>query len=223
MSTRGAPASAPDLRGGVSTRRRTRRRRARGTGPALAGGHPNRRSLGVARRYDRRSAAFPRRWRSPGRLSGLLVPVEVARRLLLEPQTVVLGRLLEEVRRLLEHVLLALGLGLLATCLERLLGRHLVGLVVEPRVLVVAGRGGGVVLRRDLGDARLAVGELVDRRLGGGRLRGRLELGHLELRRGRLGGLSGGGFSRPGLGGGVRAPPTRGPPGPGPALLSRGR
>ena len=35
----------------------------------------------------------------------LLVPVEVARRLLLEPQAVVLGRLLEEVRRLLQHVL----------------------------------------------------------------------------------------------------------------------
>ena len=35
----------------------------------------------------------------------LLVPVEVARRRLLEPQPVVLGRLLEEVRRLLQHVL----------------------------------------------------------------------------------------------------------------------
>src|SRR3954470_806395 len=35
----------------------------------------------------------------------LLVPVEVARRLLLEPQPVVLGRLLQELRRLLEDVL----------------------------------------------------------------------------------------------------------------------
>ena len=41
-----------------------------------------------------------------GRVSGaLLVPVEVARRALLEPQAVVLGRLLEEVRRLLQDVL----------------------------------------------------------------------------------------------------------------------
>src|SRR4051812_50077234 len=39
----------------------------------------------------------------------LLVPVEVARRLLLEPEPVVLGRLLQELRRLLEDVL-AVGL-----------------------------------------------------------------------------------------------------------------
>ena len=42
------------------------------------------------------------------RSSGLLVPVEAARGLLLEPQSVVLRRLLEELGRLLEHVL-ALG------------------------------------------------------------------------------------------------------------------
>src|SRR5205823_11677537 len=41
----------------------------------------------------------------PGRVFPLLVEVEVPRRLLLEPQAVVLGRLLEEVRGLLEHVL----------------------------------------------------------------------------------------------------------------------
>src|SRR3954463_3542034 len=147
MSTRGAPASAPDLRGGVSTRRRTRRRRARGTGPALAGGHPNRRSLGAARRYERRSAAFPPRWRSAGRLSGLLVPVEVARRLLLEPQAVVLGCLLEELRRLLQHVLALLLAGAHHVGLfGRRPGRSGPGLVVgevldQPRVLLGAGLG----------------------------------------------------------------------------------
>src|SRR5690349_25175358 len=87
------------------------------------------------------SALRRRRSSAPGRTSvrspeGLLVPVEVARRLLLEPQAVVLRRLLEEVGRLLEHVL-ALG-RLLA--LGRALSRLGVGEVLdEPRVLLVAG------------------------------------------------------------------------------------
>src|SRR3954449_7522532 len=45
--------------------------------------------------------------------SALLVEIEVARRLLLEPETVVLRRLLQEVRGLLEHVLLVLELRIL--------------------------------------------------------------------------------------------------------------
>ena len=40
----------------------------------------------------------------------LLAEIEVARRLLLEPETIVLRRVLEELGRLLEHVLLALRL-----------------------------------------------------------------------------------------------------------------
>src|SRR3954470_6842722 len=55
------------------------------------------------------------------------VEVEVARRLLLEPEAVVLRRLLEEVRRLLERVLLGLRLGL--------------GLVVEAPLVGLGGRG----------------------------------------------------------------------------------
>src|SRR4051794_4452303 len=68
------------------------------------------------------------------------VEVEVARRLLLEPEPVVLGRLLEEVRRLLEHVLVGLlGGGLLR-------GRLLV--VVEAPLVGPAAGGGGLRGRR---------------------------------------------------------------------------
>src|SRR5690606_16093375 len=41
-----------------------------------------------------------------------LTEIEVARRLLLKPHTVVLRRLLEELRGLVEHVVVGLGLGL---------------------------------------------------------------------------------------------------------------
>src|SRR4051812_35734106 len=69
-------------------------------------------------------------WASSG--ARLIVEVEVARRLLLEPEPVVLRRLLEEVGRLLEHVLLA-RLGIRWLGLDRLGGcgpgrcRRLVG------------------------------------------------------------------------------------------------
>ena len=184
-------------------------------------GPSDRRSLGVARRYERRSASS-RRSRATRPVSGLLVPVEVARRLLLEPQAVVLGRLLEEVRGLLQHVLLA-GLRIFAARLERLLGGDLVGLVVEPRVLVVAGRRRGVGLRRQLGDARLAVGQLVLG--GGGRCGGS---GGAAGSGGSNSGTSNAGASAAGAGSGsgVRAPPRARPraartppaglPGPGP-------
>src|SRR5215217_4636018 len=71
------------------------------------------------------------RWTAigPRGAGGLLVPVEVARGLLLEPEPVVLRRLLQEVRRLLEDVLFGLR------------GRRLI-VDLEPRVLVVA-RGAG--------------------------------------------------------------------------------
>src|SRR5690242_4165144 len=69
--------------------------------------------------------------------SRLTVPVEVARRLLLEPEPVVLRRLLQELGSLLEDVLRAGVLGRLRR--RRLRGRRL---LLEPRVLVVAGRGG---------------------------------------------------------------------------------
>ena len=71
--------------------------------------------------------------KTSGRVSGagLLVPVEVPRRALLEPQALVLGRLLQEVGRLLEDVL---GLGLVGRLrvLERVAGRDLVRLAVGP-------------------------------------------------------------------------------------------
>src|SRR5450759_3524092 len=56
----------------------------------------------------------------------LLVEVEVARRTLLEPETLLLGRLAQEVRGLLEHVVhVVLGLGILVVTvwmLDKLLG-----------------------------------------------------------------------------------------------------
>src|SRR3954470_12687530 len=99
----------------------------------------------------------------------LLIPVEVSGWLLLEPETVVLGRLLEEVRRLLEHVVVLVPRagGRRGARLERLVRRYFVLVLVEPRVLVVARRLRG---RRFLGDARLPLGELVD---GRGLLEGR--------------------------------------------------
>src|SRR3954447_17832892 len=102
----------------------------------------------------RRRSSAPARTsvRSPGRL---FVPVEVARRLLLEPQAVVLRGLLEELGRLLEHVLLGAAR---RRRRERLVGGDLVAVLVEPRVLVVPGGLGG---RRLLGDARLVLGQLV--------------------------------------------------------------
>ena len=79
-------------------------------------GRPHTMHRPVVRRSEGASIA---RWTGVG---ALLVPVEVARRALLEPQPVVLGRLLEEVRRVLQHVLGGL-LALLARVGERLLGR----------------------------------------------------------------------------------------------------
>src|SRR5262245_57105155 len=103
----------------------------------------------------------------------LLVPVEVARRALLEPQTVVLGRLLEELRGVLQHVLAGL-LGLLARVGERLLGRHLVALVIEPRIGLRSGLRRGRLERLDVerlalvaGVDRLLDGLLVNRLVGG--------------------------------------------------------
>src|SRR3954469_16846107 len=80
----------------------------------------------------------------------LIVEVEVARRLLLEPQAVVLGRLLEEVGRLLEHVLLLARARRLR--LQRLLGGDLVAVLVEPRILFLArgDRRGRLLLDREL-------------------------------------------------------------------------
>ena len=49
-----------------------------------------------------RAQVVPRRPR--GRGADLAVEVEVLRRTLLEPQSVVVGRVLKELRRLLEHV-----------------------------------------------------------------------------------------------------------------------
>src|SRR5690606_23120216 len=74
---------------------------------------------------------------------GSVVEVEVARRALLEPEPVVLGRVLEEVRRLLEDVVLGGSVG------ERLL--RLVG----PRLLLGRRRLGLGSLRLDLGLLRL--------------------------------------------------------------------
>src|SRR4051812_29399863 len=54
------------------------------------------------RRCEVKTSSSVKRWR-PTR--ALLVEVEVARRALLEPQPVVLRRLLQEVRRLLQQVL----------------------------------------------------------------------------------------------------------------------
>src|SRR6202022_965319 len=89
----------------------------------------------------------------------LLVEVEVLRRALLEPQAVVLGRLLEELGRLLEHVVVLAGIrrspgGLAARPRRRrLMGirrRLLVGggrrlLVGGRRLVGVLGRNGLVV------------------------------------------------------------------------------
>src|SRR5260370_26819429 len=63
----------------------------------------------------------------------LLVEVEVARRALLEPEPVVLRSLLQEVRRLLEHVIVLGGLRLLA---GRVIAGHEVAMLVIPRLEV---------------------------------------------------------------------------------------
>src|SRR3954453_2460619 len=117
----------------------------------------------------------------------LLIEVEVARRLLLEPEAVVLGRLLEELRRLLEHVLATrLGIGLdhvgigrprRGLVLERVVDRDLVGLV-EPRL----------GLRRLLHGGHLRQG-LRGRRGRGSRLGGKRDLGRSLLGRRLLRGL----------------------------------
>src|SRR3954464_5724241 len=98
----------------------------------------------------------------------LLVPVEVARRLLLEPQAVVLGRLLEEVRRLLEHVVIAA-----ARRLQGLVGGDLVAVLLQPRILLRAGRRRVRVGRRRV---------LVEGRLGVRRSRYRRDVVRLRLR-----------------------------------------
>src|ERR687896_1451342 len=71
--------------------------------------------------------------RSPPQLAqgSPLVEVEVPRRLLLEPEPVVLRRLLEEVGRVLEHVgLVAVRLGLVACRLRLVLRLSLIRLVL---------------------------------------------------------------------------------------------
>src|SRR3954470_15758188 len=90
------------------------------------------------RRSDVKTSSRVKRWRPNS--CGLLVEVEVARWALLEPQPVVLRRLLEEVRRLLQQVL-------------ALLVR---GDVVRGRAALGGGGVGGGELRRRV------------RRLGGG-------------------------------------------------------
>src|SRR5215218_6343888 len=115
--------------------------------PRLVSGRaPPGRERGLGARIGRPSAPLKRAGRtsvrSPARL---LVPVEVARRLLLEPQAVVLRRLLEEVRRLLEHVVAWTRLGRRRGGL-RLRFRPRLGLRLgvrevldQPRILLVAG------------------------------------------------------------------------------------
>ncbi len=69
----------------------------------------------VVLRLSSRGVGRGRTARQSGRTSGLrigLVEIEVARRLLLEPETVVLGRLLEELGRVLERVFAVARLGL---------------------------------------------------------------------------------------------------------------
>ena len=67
-----------------------------------------RRTCAVPRLRSRRRQASGQPTECPV-TAGLIVEVEVLRRLLLEPELVVLGRVLEEVRRVLEHVLVGRG------------------------------------------------------------------------------------------------------------------
>src|SRR5579884_4430212 len=76
--------------------------------------------------------------RSAGRVA-LAVEVEVARGALLKPETVVIRRVLEEVRRLLQHVL-AFGNGWSWLLLDVIFGRLLIEVVGGRRRVMRLGR-----------------------------------------------------------------------------------
>src|SRR5919201_986191 len=124
-----------------------------------------------AREDGRRSAQIWTNVRCPQ----ASVEIEVARRLLLEPEAVVLGRVLEEVGRVLKHVLVVLVVLVLVVQLREVV------VIVELDVVVIVGREIVLVLVV-LEAVLLGVGELCAWR---GR-RGRLDLGCRRLEHGRL-------------------------------------
>ncbi len=94
---------------------------------------------------------------------GSAVEVKVARRALLEPEPVMLRRVLEELRCLLEHVL---GLGLV---FGRIVGGGRRGSLVDARLLIgLEARLGDVLLNVELGrllDLDLVLGPVAGSRL----------------------------------------------------------
>src|SRR4051794_22798689 len=125
----------------------------RSSDPGLGSGVTGCEHMARTRSRRRLVAGYPTAERAAARSARSGVEIEVARRLLLEPEAVVLRRLLEEVRRLLERVLLGLRLGL--------------GLVVEAPLVGLGGRG------PDRPDGLVGLGV---ERAAGGRWRRRLDL-----------------------------------------------